>query len=58
MLTKGPVLLQTIYVCMFFLDSGGLEEPDIVAKVVADEADFIDFENSECHGNYSVLMAD
>lgn len=25
---------------------GGLEEPDIVAKVVADEADFIDFENN------------
>ena len=26
---------------------GGLEEPDIVSKVVTDEADFIDFENSK-----------
>ena len=28
------------------LDSGGLEEPDVVTKVVVDKGDFIDFENS------------
>ena len=45
---------HTQFVCMSFLNSGGLEEPDIVAKVVADEADFIDFENSECNQEFII----
>ena len=47
-----------MYVCMSFLNSGGLEEPDIVAKVVADEADFIDFENSECNLSWELQYTD
>lgn len=32
---------------MYYFYSGGLEEPDIVSKIVTDETDFIDFENSK-----------
>ena len=41
------------------LNTGGLEEPDIVTKVATDKAEFIDFENSEktvCMGNFDAIF--